>query len=420
MQKNMTWLISLLMCGAVLLFFNSCSEDEVDKYVLTLNVEPAGYGTVTGEGEYEPGEVVQITATPNEGYLFTSWRDANNTVVSQDASHSFPMPVRDHVLTAHFIVDEPTYPLTLVASPAEGGTLSGAGDYEAGETVTLSATPATDFNFYQWTNEAGETISTEASFEYTMPAGPQELTAHFDPAVMVDGEGNVYPVVRIGHQLWTAENLRATRYANGDPIPRETGPWSEEIGFYDIPNVNREGYAPELGLGDFTDEQIKEMFGLQYNRFAVNDERGLCPPGWKVPNRYDWDDMIEALIATASISLNEDNIGNALKIDRQVDSPITGAATTEWPRWNADDTHHANNYSGLSVVPAGDRFASNGLTYRPGNWAVFWESRWYTEEGLPVSGTIRNLRAGEGNLQRHSWNGNTGCNIRCIKAEEED
>lgn len=418
MQRNTRWLIPLMLFGAILIFSNACSKDEVETYTLTLNVEPTGYGTVTGAGEYEPGEVVDITATPNEGYLFINWTDANGAVVSANASHNFPMPVRDHVLTANFIVDEPTYPLTLVASPEEGGTVSGEGDYEAGETVTITATPAEGYRLHQWTNANDEVISTEASFEFTMPAGAQTLTAHFDPSKMVDIDGNEYPVVRIGNQLWTTVNLKTTKYANGDPIPRETGPWSEEIGFYDIPNTNREGYAPELGLGDFTDDEMKEMFGLQYNRWAVNDERGLCPPGWKVPNRFDWEEMIEAVIATATVSLDETNVGNALKIARQVDSPVEGAATTEWPRWNADDVNHATNYSGLSIVPTGDRHG-NGLTYRPGNWAVFWESRWYNEDGLPVNGTIRNLRAAEGHVRRESWVGQSGCNIRCIKAEEE-
>lgn len=70
--------------------------------------------------------------------------------------------------------------LSLVADPAAGGTVSGAGWYEAGTSVTVRAYNKADFSFSHWTNRAGETVSTESQFRYTMPGNDETLTAHFD------------------------------------------------------------------------------------------------------------------------------------------------------------------------------------------------------------------------------------------------
>ena len=69
--------------------------------------------------------------------------------------------------------------LTLVADPTEGGTVSGAGWYEAGTLLTLRATNKTNYAFSHWTNEAGETLSTQSQFQYTKLSADETLTAHF-------------------------------------------------------------------------------------------------------------------------------------------------------------------------------------------------------------------------------------------------
>ncbi len=85
--------------------------------------------------------------------------------------------------------------LTLIAEPAEGGTVYGGGEYEEGENVTLIATANENWEFINWTDTDGNVISNEAEFVHSMPAEDLTLTANFQESLDVNfiGEINPYP-----------------------------------------------------------------------------------------------------------------------------------------------------------------------------------------------------------------------------------
>ena len=87
---------------------------------------------------------------------------------------------------------------------------------------------------------------------------------------VTDVDGNVYPTVKIGNQIWMAENLKVTHFRNGDPIPNHT-----DDAEWDTPNSAWCAYDNETSN--------VEIYGRLYNWFAVNDSRGLAPEGWHVP-----------------------------------------------------------------------------------------------------------------------------------------
>lgn len=66
-------------------------------YEVTINCK--GDGTVSGEGWYQPGASVVLTATPDEGVTFCGWDGFKKTA---EATISFVMPEEDVVLSAYF------------------------------------------------------------------------------------------------------------------------------------------------------------------------------------------------------------------------------------------------------------------------------------------------------------------------------
>ena len=67
--------------------------------------------------------------------------------------------------------------ITATANPSEGGSVSGAGTYDFGTTITLTATANENYIFTNWT-ENGEVISTEAEYTFTV-TGDRTLVANF-------------------------------------------------------------------------------------------------------------------------------------------------------------------------------------------------------------------------------------------------
>lgn len=145
-------------------------------YNLTINItSPAGSGSVTGSGSYLPGTVVNLTATPNAGWAFESWKKGLD-VISTEANYSYTTTAEDVTLTANFV---PTYTLAITVDPVGAGSVTGAGSYPEGKSVTLTATPNTGYGFVCW-KDGSTVISTNANYTYTTTASNVTLTATFE------------------------------------------------------------------------------------------------------------------------------------------------------------------------------------------------------------------------------------------------
>jgi uncharacterized repeat protein (TIGR02543 family) len=141
-----------------------------------ISSNPAAGGTTVGAGEFAQGSVVTVTATPNTGYTFTNWTN-NGTIVSTSSSYQFTM-AGNKALVANFTpVLASQFAVILSSSPAAGGTTTGSGPYNAGSSVTVTATPNNGYTFTNWTDN-GNVVSTSSSYQFTLAAN-RTLVANF-------------------------------------------------------------------------------------------------------------------------------------------------------------------------------------------------------------------------------------------------
>ena len=142
-------------------------------YTIAVTANPSNAGSVTGGGTFTHGQSCTVTATANAGYTFTNWTE-NGNVVSSNASYTFNVE-GNRSLVANFSLN--SYTITATANPSDGGTVSGAGNYNYGVSCTLTATAATGYSFTNWT-ENGSVVSSDANYTFTVEDN-RSLVANF-------------------------------------------------------------------------------------------------------------------------------------------------------------------------------------------------------------------------------------------------
>lgn len=232
----------------------------------------------------------------------------------------------------------------------------------------------------------------------------------YPQGVVADIEGNEYRTVVLGDQEWMAENLRTTKYNDGTSI--FTGlsnyAWS----------ITTEGafavYTHHNVLGINSSEEMISAYGKLYNWYAVNDRRGICPEGWRIPTDRDWQELVDFIKTEYGLTNeweDENGIGNNLKACWQVDSAMQReCGRFEHPRWSYSPNHHANDKVGFSGLPAGGRYYEG--TYSNIGTAVLWWSSTTSRTGYAWG---RMLGYYHGGVYRYSGNKKTGFSVRCLK-----
>lgn len=142
------------------------------QYSVTTGSSAGGSGS--GDGSFDQGSEVTVTATPDLGYAFVNWTE-DAAEVSTSASYTFTLS-GDRTLVAHFIALA-TYTASTSASPSAGGSTGGnITDYD-GTYVTVTASANPGYAFENWT-EGGTVVSTHSNYSFPI-TGNRTLAANF-------------------------------------------------------------------------------------------------------------------------------------------------------------------------------------------------------------------------------------------------
>ena len=144
------------------------AEFEINSYTVSAS---ATNGTVEGTGTYNYGAEATLTATASTGYRFSKWSDGVETATRKVTVKS------DLSFTAEFVVNS----YTISVDSAANGTITGAGTYTYGATVTLEATANAGYHFVMWTDSvmtATRTVEVtgNATFSAVFAGDNYELT----------------------------------------------------------------------------------------------------------------------------------------------------------------------------------------------------------------------------------------------------
>ena len=152
--------------------------------IRTLTLKSTEGGTILpepGDREVGVGNVIALTATPNEGYMFSHWEcssAAGSFEAEKDSETGFSMPEENCTVTAVFV--KGGYRLTLEAS-AGGEAFGKEGTYERGEKITLEAKALEGYVFSYWKCSASGAVSAprSAKTEIVIPGEDVKVTAVF-------------------------------------------------------------------------------------------------------------------------------------------------------------------------------------------------------------------------------------------------
>ena len=170
---------------------NLVAHFSAQTFTVTVSADPE-MGTVSGGGTFNYGQTCAVSATANPQYVFESWTE-NGNVVSTEQFYIFDVTAnRDLVAT----FASSTVEINATANPADGGTVTGAGTYNIGETVTLVAEANVGLQYYfvRW-SENGDEVSTDEEYTFVAETS-RDLVAEFvrDDAVSENAQvSHIYP-----------------------------------------------------------------------------------------------------------------------------------------------------------------------------------------------------------------------------------
>ncbi len=216
-------------------------------------------------------------------------------------------------------------------------------------------------------------------------------------------DGQTYKWIKIGTQVWMAENLNFV---------------SDNSWCYDKTTTNCDHYGRLYTWH-------AAMNGTSSDSVKPSNIQGVCPPGWHLPSHDEWTQLEQYVCnhlghsdCVTRFPYNHStwgwrgtNEGNASKSCHQSGSPLAGTCnTSEHPRWTAHDTHYGTDEVGFSALPGGYRWTGGSYGYLgyDGGW-------WSSTEASAAFAWRRYMGYDSGNVGRYYGSKTDGFSVRCVQ-----
>jgi uncharacterized protein (TIGR02145 family) len=181
--------------------------------------------------------------------------------------------------------------------------------------------------------------------------------------------------VKIGKQIWHTKNLSVDKFANGDLIFHAQKPKDWELA--------NEKKMPAWCFYD-DEEDTGVSYGRLYNWYAITDSRGIAPAGYKIPTKYDWQELIDAL-------------GGEIKAGQQLKGD-----ELYWNFENEDAT-------GFLALPGG--VCNEGSCWDKGEWGCWWSITEYNEHEAYSFHLSNEFEEATHGIDNKNW----ALSVRCLK-----
>lgn len=293
----------------------------------------------------------------------------------------------EDVVTARGICWSTVNSPTLVNKHTNDG--SGTGEYSSSITELIPKTT------YYVRAYATNTFGTGYGQEVEFTSGDLEY------GTMQDVDGNSYNTTQIGSQIWMAENLRVTHFADGTPIPLVTdrNEW-EKLG----DNDTDKAYC----WYDNDSLSYSKKYGALYTfAVAVNgtpwdgitDVQGVCPDGWHIPSKSDWFGL-ESYIKDLGYYFE---VGTLLK------------AKAGWYNFNGDPEGSGTDVFHFGGLPGGQRNWREESAFSDEGIISIWWSSMEDPSSSHTVGQAYGLIFNNPNLANFHEAKSAGLSVRCMK-----
>lgn len=219
---------------------------------------------------------------------------------------------------------------------------------------------------------------------------------------LTDYDGNVYPTVRIGNQLWMKENLKTTHYADGTAlidgvnVGDISGDYTTK---YNFVYNDDESYATAYGRLYTWAAAMNGVSGSETNPSHV---QGVCPVGWHLPSDDEWKEL-EMFLGMSNRDANS--------IEWRGTDQGTKLKEASPGRWNEKYTVHVGtNESGFKALPGGSRWYNESYRHLRDR-ANFWSAT----EILGSYAWCRRLYYYHPDVYRFNDYKSRGYSVRCVK-----